>query len=327
MTFLIERGLARLFAAAVSIGMATIAVAAEAPPIRHVPDNLYGIDFVDSDHGWATGYYGTVLRTQDGGKTWVHGSIGAPELVRRVDFVDRDRGWAVGHRGSVFYSIDGGASWTVQYRQPGTNLRDVKFIDNKTGWVVGHEGLILATTDGGKTWERQQLSDYRGRDLPRLNSVAAWNRDRAILVGEFGTIAETADGGKHWNMVENETKTTINAVAALGKDSAIAVGLNGEAIVVHSDAKSERLETGTTEHLFAVAVDSTGTAFACGQAILLRIAAGKAEAVAAAPDVNLDFSWFGGIATNPNGGIWAAGKSGSIIRLDLASRKFVLQSW
>ena len=30
--------------------------------VRFVPDNLFSVDFVDKSHGWAAGYYGTILK-------------------------------------------------------------------------------------------------------------------------------------------------------------------------------------------------------------------------------------------------------------------------
>ena len=29
------------------------------------------VDFADPEHGWMVGGFGTILRTKDGGKTWV----------------------------------------------------------------------------------------------------------------------------------------------------------------------------------------------------------------------------------------------------------------
>ena len=45
-------GAALLWAYATSV----LAIGPSAGPVRFVPDNLYGVDFVDAAHGLATGY-------------------------------------------------------------------------------------------------------------------------------------------------------------------------------------------------------------------------------------------------------------------------------
>jgi photosystem II stability/assembly factor-like uncharacterized protein len=183
------------------------------PASRIWPDNLFGVDFVDPETGWISGYAGTILKTVDGGDSWDLIYIGRNELIRRIRFVDADYGWAVGHRGSIFKSVDGGLSWQIKHSEAGIYLRDVDFVDRQTGWVVGHDGKILHTKDGGETWSGQQLSGYKGRDIPRLHGVDAIDEDTAILVGEFGVIGRTYDAGATWTLVPNRSKTTLLAVA------------------------------------------------------------------------------------------------------------------
>ena len=67
--------------------------------IRFVQDNLFAIDFIDQLHGWAAGYYGTILKTIDGGRNWIHISLPNTDLVRRIQFLNKDYGWLVTHRG------------------------------------------------------------------------------------------------------------------------------------------------------------------------------------------------------------------------------------
>ena len=58
--------------------------------IRFVQDNLFTIDFVDQLHGWAAGYYGTILKTIDGGRNWIHNSLPNTDLIRRIQFLNKD---------------------------------------------------------------------------------------------------------------------------------------------------------------------------------------------------------------------------------------------
>ncbi|MFQ6120584.1 MAG: YCF48-related protein [Methanosarcinales archaeon] len=54
----------------------------------NVTVNLYAVDFVDSNNGFAVGSNWTVLKTIDGGKTWINISNTIPE----VSFIDANIG-------------------------------------------------------------------------------------------------------------------------------------------------------------------------------------------------------------------------------------------
>ena len=79
---------------------------------------VFGVDFVDSLHGFATG------------ANWNNST------------------------GFVFYTSDGGKNWQdSQFLKSGT-FWDIGFTDDKNGWITG-DGKILNTTDGGITWKTQ----------------------------------------------------------------------------------------------------------------------------------------------------------------------------
>jgi len=121
--------------------------------------NLYGVFFVDSNHGWIVGGHGTILTTTDGGLFWSGSEeqvVGAPPTaVLRSVFIDKENtgpgngdGWAVGGTNetgtanAIFAHWDGQA-WTATtisppleqglalncvYGQPG---------NSQDGWAVG----------------------------------------------------------------------------------------------------------------------------------------------------------------------------------------------
>ena len=209
---------------------------------RFWPDNLFAVDFVDEKHGFIGGYSGTFLSTEDGGESWQAGYVGSNELIRRISFINPQVGWAVGHRGSIFHTQDGGHSWNVQKKIENTYLRDISFLNENVGWAVGHDAVILFTRDGGRLWKRQYLTDYSGRDLPRLHGIEALSPSSAMLVGEFGTIAYTSDEGDTWSLVENESDKTLLDLTVVHQEPALeflAAGLDGtiQRIALASEAE------------------------------------------------------------------------------------------
>ena len=49
---------------------------------------LRSVFFLDQNRGWAAGSKGTLLRTDDGGKTWQERGASTRDIVRDVFFVD-----------------------------------------------------------------------------------------------------------------------------------------------------------------------------------------------------------------------------------------------
>ena len=120
--------------------------------------NLRAVSFTDSDSGTAVGEGGVILRTTDGGSTWVPQSSGTAETLFGVSFSDSNTGTAVGGtfgKSEIFRTTDGGEHWIPQ-ANPGTEfLFDVSFTDTNNGTAVGDQGTILRTTDGGNSWVPQ----------------------------------------------------------------------------------------------------------------------------------------------------------------------------
>src|SRR5207244_2080182 len=60
---------------------------------------------------WAVGEFGTVLKTVDGGATWLAQRVGA-ESLRGLAAGSPDAAWAVGDGGAIIRTSDGGSTWT-----------------------------------------------------------------------------------------------------------------------------------------------------------------------------------------------------------------------
>lgn len=128
------------------------------------------IEFVDEEIGWAGG--GVVMKTTDGGRSWVTQLEEA--TVRKFLFFDTDNGFAVGGQ-RILYTTDGGATWddVLSPDDRIADLRGISFIDRQTGWVVGRGNeerngekiyrysVVLHTGDSGKSWNIKEFPfDY-----------------------------------------------------------------------------------------------------------------------------------------------------------------------
>lgn len=293
--------------------------------VREYPDNLFGVSFDGADVVVATGYHGTVKISSDGGLHWVSVGSGTADLLRRVTVAGDGHVFAVSHRGRILASGDDGRHWQVIHQAESLYLRGIDFADAANGWAVGHGGVILHTSDGGKSWSEQALSDYQGRDLPRLGAVVAIDARRALVAGEFGVVAATDDAGATWHVVTEQVFPTILDMAIVN-GKGYAVGLNGTLLslaVGEGGWRVSPLATGTEQHLLAVALSADGeTGLIGGNGLLLTLTAKGLAPADVSAQFPLSYSWIGGVAIGADGKAVAVGQGGAILRADALDGTF-----
>jgi photosystem II stability/assembly factor-like uncharacterized protein len=74
--------------------------------------NFYNIMFINKNIGWVNGQWGMIMKTTDGGATWVAQTTNFMETVYSVYFVDENNGWASGNYASILHTTSGGISGT-----------------------------------------------------------------------------------------------------------------------------------------------------------------------------------------------------------------------
>lgn len=147
--------------------------------------------------GFAVGQSGTILRTVDGGETWVRMISGTGAGLLDVDFADASTGTVVGSNGRILRTTDGGDTWTQQTSGSSSVLVCVVMTDANTAMITGNNGTILYTTDGGATWNPQTS----GTTDP-LTEISFVDANNGWVVGFGGIALRTVDGGSTWNPLD-----------------------------------------------------------------------------------------------------------------------------
>jgi len=177
---------------AVGLISGDVALCATAARAR-LQHDLFSVSFANENQGWASGRWGTILHTTDGGKAWTPQASGTDYTLASLFFVDTKNGWAVGDRGTILHTKDGGLHWEKQKSPMSLFLMGVCFVNAQQGWAVGERTNILHTTDGGKTWTVQFKSDdYILKSVSFANDRTGW------AAGEYGLIYYTENGGTTW---------------------------------------------------------------------------------------------------------------------------------
>lgn len=230
-------------------------VSAVEPPQIERRDRFLGVAMPDSKVIWAAGSNGKIIRSINGGASWLAQSASTAENMQGIAAWDADRAVAVGGNGVVVRSEDAGKTWSevaVPKSDVANKLLNVRAYENGVAWAVGELGAVLRTADYGRTWTRA---------LPEKDQ--AWNDiaftgNHGVLVGEFGQVQVTDDGGTSWQAVKSGVQSSLMSVAMRDAANGVAVGLSGVILVTHDGGRQwTTVEPQTREHLNNVIWDGS----------------------------------------------------------------------
>lgn len=315
-------------------GVVTLAVAVSAlaqappvppaPPVRWTPQHsgvtvrLRGVSAVSSTVAWASGAQGTVLRTTDGGTTWLPRPVPNAETLdfRDVDAISAEVAYILsignGESSRIYKTRDGGATWTLQLANtdPKVFLDAMAFRDEQHGVAfsdsVDGRFVVFTTADGGATWPRVP-ADRLPPALPGEGAFAASGSNVALGPGGriwIGTtrsrVLRSADDGRTWSVVQTPVATGeatgIFSIAFRDAQHGVVVGGNYQQ------------ETAADRNVaFTIDGGSTWTAAAAGRGLSgFRSAVvpwpGKAAAWLAVGPSGSDWSADNGHTWSPAGG-------------------------
>lgn len=177
---------------------------------RQLPSDqkLRAIAVLDAKRGFVAGDGGTLLSTEDGGRSWRQTLVDTTENLTSIQFVG-DWGWVCGWTGIILHSKDGGRTWKRQPTGILQGLKSIFFIDREHGWAAGWAGTILRTTNGGETWQQAKMDKSHWS----LESIYFRDRLHGWAVGFGGLILTSRDGGVTWTEQESPTQAWLKSVA------------------------------------------------------------------------------------------------------------------
>jgi photosystem II stability/assembly factor-like uncharacterized protein len=223
------------------------------------PVALLGVDVVDAQTAFAFGDLdaggsgGVVLRTLDGGATWV-AVLRVPDgTLVGLDFADPQNGVVLADSGGVFETSDGGQTWNgsagaklfkrtvVAGRDPakdGPSLYTSATLDGRVGWAGGIDQddqptgldrpLVLRTVDGGATWQRTTIEG--AEPAPVVDFAVEGGRIVYATLGTpdyyaVGGLLRSTDGGVSWTAVPTGIKKVLASVAVPAPSRIVVVGV------------------------------------------------------------------------------------------------------
>ncbi|KXK04228.1 MAG: BNR repeat-containing glycosyl hydrolase [Acidobacteria bacterium OLB17] len=212
--------------------------------------NLKDIFFQNSETGWITGTDGTLLRTDDGGRTWLPVQKFTTDSILQIYFTDPSTGWMLCERN--IYSrgknptsylrktTDGGVHWDkVEFEDADRErVTRILFDRNGLGLAFGEGGIFYRLQEDGRTWKKSRAAIH----FLLLDGAYSSGMNGAI-VGAGGTIVFTQDGGLTWEeaTILHDTSTRINSVVFTSAKQGWAVGTNGSIFTATGGGRLWRL--------------------------------------------------------------------------------------
>jgi photosystem II stability/assembly factor-like uncharacterized protein len=169
--------------------------------------DIWDIWAVDENKVWAVCSDNIILKTIDGGQTWIRMPAPANNMKTRlsaISIVNKTNIWISGSGWTVYNSTDDGNTWTMfdtLFFHKGL-MQGIWAVTPKMIYVAGgigdkrnYRGFIGYTVDGGKTWD----SVFPANDYNKNEWIGVTSSGNTILVyGGQSHYLFSTDAGLTW---------------------------------------------------------------------------------------------------------------------------------
>jgi len=202
---------------------------------------FWDVDFVTPLTGWAVGELGIVVRTDDGGKSWIMQDYAGTKWWARVKMLNDKVGWLVGGDFFVGWTSLGGYPWHYTIPNLGytTDLYGVWGKDDQNAWFAGGyptlptaKGVIFKAQfgkpDSFVLVDTSNVEDYY--DIYFINDTTGYLVGGVHLEPYNAVVYKTTDGGTTWDTISPGFGKILRALAVIDDTVLYAVGKDGTII-------------------------------------------------------------------------------------------------
>ena len=150
----------------------------------------------------AVGQAGTILRSVDGGLTWMSVPSGTSVALNGVAFAGPGLGITVGEDGTILRSVDGGLTWNAAISGTGLPLTAVAFAGGENAAFAVGSDSVFRSTDGGQVWSlvsQHSVCTAGTACTPyAFTGIAFADASTGVAVEFSGRAIRSTDGGATW---------------------------------------------------------------------------------------------------------------------------------
>jgi len=192
--------------------------------------DIWGAYFINATTGIIVGGTSSIgsliMKTTDGGATWVSKTVATTNILYDVEFIDANNGIACGAAGTVVRTTDGGETWTVGSATGTGSLYKIAILSSTIVYAGNSSstspGYLLKSTDFGATFTNATptviTSAVYGMYVLDANHIWASTSSNGIVA--------TTDGGTSW-AVQQVDANTMYDIKFFNSTSGFAVDSKG----------------------------------------------------------------------------------------------------
>ncbi len=163
----------------------------------------------NSSFGWVCGFNGMVIRTTDGGNSWLGSTVPNAYHLEHIHFPTLTVGYTSGPEG-IFKTTNGGQNWFDITPDLTKNYWGCYFIDANIGLVLaeGCNGTqnFYKTTNGGTNWTNFPGSEANSG----LTDLILYDANGLGYAVSSGKIWQTNNGGSSWAVIASSGTNVWN---------------------------------------------------------------------------------------------------------------------
>ncbi len=224
---------------------------------------LLGLRFADATHGFAFGWGGTLLRTDDGGATWQPKPV-APDRASltsiscntsRVCILTTQDGT------ELIRTTDEGDTTGTVVTPSSDPIYAAAFASPTRVAAAGQNGATVISDDDGVTF-----APIGGRITGSFTALRAGGaKGTAFAPGAGGALAKTSDGGRTWSTADVPTTASLLDVSFPTANDGYALDRDGGLFHTANGAATwEALGTGSTQRPRALLAPDASTVLVVG---------------------------------------------------------------
>ncbi len=191
---------------------------------------LTGVHLHDETLGWAVGHDATILRTDDGAKTWqvVYSDVEEETPLLDVWFKDAQHGFAVGAYGLFLSTRDGGQTWQQNWisEEDDFHLNHITAMEDGTLFIAAEAGVVYRSDNEGESWQALP-SPYHGSFFGSLPT----GDQSLFLFGLRGHLFISDNKGEQWTEIDTGTTAMLTAGLKSKNSHCYITGLSGILII------------------------------------------------------------------------------------------------
>jgi photosystem II stability/assembly factor-like uncharacterized protein len=231
---------------------------------------LQDVSFISSTVAYVVGYGvspgATVLKSTNGGTTWLTLQTPATDYLFSVDFIDENKGYIGGTSNLLLFTQDGGLTWEDRSPNYGGYF-GLFFLNENVGFATG-SACIWRTVDGGLSWAQPQNGYYNLIYYSPyfISPSEGWVAGGVSSILLEGHIAHTINGGSNYQAIPNGVQHDFYDIMFLDANNGYAVGDAGTILRTTNGGASWIHEIQPSDYkLYGLYVLNANEAIAVGQ--------------------------------------------------------------